>query len=311
MESIEINKKLISRIISAVPLILLSTFYFLLSYSAQASSYRIYFSGPQAVTVGSEFSVKILIDSDQPLNAYEVSAGFPAGILDFSGFNNGNSIIDVWQNQPLVYSGGGIKFSGGSLTPFSGKSGELLTLNLKALKEGNARLDFDNAAFYLANGKGTKIVPQTEGAEISVVYPSIAVATSSLAVPIVVDDTPPQIKYLAIVPDPINQDQKLVSSLVTDSDSGVKNLSMRTRTNLFWSDWQDAQNPTAVPLSVWAVDFKAMDNSGNITEKIIYDWNVFWRLALIYLAVAAGIIIILMLMVKKGRKQNEKIENSN
>ena len=191
------------------------------------------------------------------------------GILDI---DNSRSIIDVWQGQPAVSGNGSVSFRGGSLSPWSGNGGNIITVHFRAIKEGEAPLIFGNSSFYLANGKGTKVIPQTASATLKIV----AVPTTSTPQTYyeeTVDDSPPLIKHLSLIPDPFNNNQELLSFLVSDPGSGVKETLVRTRSLLFWSDWVPAQNPTAVPLSVWAVGFKAIDNKGNASEKTIYNFS--------------------------------------
>ena len=150
---------------------LLSIFCFLFSIfitAVYAASPLLYFSGPSSdIPTGSEFSVVVLLDSPEPLNAYSISTSYPESMLEVTGWRSGSSIIDVWKDQPVAKNGK-IEFSGGSTSPFHGKSGELATINFKAVKEGRAELDFSSVSTYAADGKGTKITPVTKNIGFSV-----------------------------------------------------------------------------------------------------------------------------------------------
>ncbi|MBI2034008.1 MAG: hypothetical protein HYT13_02835, partial [Candidatus Liptonbacteria bacterium] len=78
----------------------------------------------------------------------------------------------------------------------------------------------------------------------------------------------------------------------------------------FRSDWQRAVNPTALIKSVWSIDFRVVDNSGNASEKTLYDWRAFLRY---FLPFAVGIFILVLVValkiVKKGRKSYNKINS--
>ncbi len=259
-------------------------FYFLFSGIVLAASPFLYFSSPTGdIAPGSEFPVRVLIDSDEPLNAYSVSFSYPVDELQVVGFNKSRSIIDVWQGQPTA-KGGRVEFRGGSLSSFRGEGGELLTVSFKALKEGMAELNFTNPAFYLADGKGTKVTPTIkEGAA------PLTQAPSSGA-----DKTSPEIRFLSLVQDPFNLKQKLLSFDVRDTNSGVKETATRHRSYFSWSDWEPVQNPGGpVPASAWTVDFRATDNAGNVLERRLYDWPALVRsiaeilFAIIVAAVAA------------------------
>ncbi len=271
----------------------------------RAASQSLYFSAPSGtIAVGSEFPVKILIDSDQPLNAYVVTFSYDPGVLTIVGFDNGKSIIDVWQGQPAVSENGSVGLRGGSVTPFSGKGGNIITVNFRAVGEGEPMLAFGNSSFYMANGKGTKVVPQTADLKFQIL--SAGAVTSTLPVYEEASDiAPPTIKYLSLVQDPFNSGQKLLSFMVSDPDSGIRETLVRTRSLLLWSDWIPAQNPTAIPLSAWSIGFRAIDNRGNISERTLYNFSAFLRPEA--LGVAALFIIFLVIIgfiivkIKKGR----------
>lgn len=278
--------------------ILLSAFYFLFSHVLFAASIRVYFDAPPEVVVGQEFPVRLLVDSDQPLNAYAISLRFPEELFALANFNNGNSLINVWQNQPIVFVGGDVKFAGASFTPFNGNGGELLVVNFRAKDAGEARLTFKDAAVFLANGKGTKVVPRAEPAAIrikkgegGVVYRGL----TDISAPI--DKAPPEIKILSLDADPFNSERKLAGFVVADAASGIKEVSFRARKYIFWSDWQPARNPISVSSRVWSVEIMVSDNAGNVAERIVYDRGAFtWlivKAAFIIGVVAAALVVLL------------------
>jgi len=276
---------------------------------ARAISIKTYFNAPEEVAIGQEFPVKLLVDSDQPLNAYSIGVVYPKENLELLGFNNSRSIIDVWQKQPLVFEGGAVKFSGGSIAPFSGEKGELLTINLKAIKTGEVTLRFENATFYLANGKGTKVIPATK--ELNLSIEQFVAGRRVVAAPQEFDITAPEIKFLSIMPDPFNNNQKFLSFSVYDADSGTKNVQFRSREWLFWSEWQNAVNPTALKNNVWAINFKVIDSSGNVSEKVIYDWSAFW-MQIAFVAGALAAIVFVSIFLRRRlwtRKIQEKIKS--
>ncbi len=275
--------------------------------TTRAASQSLYFSVPtSSIGVGSEFPVKILIDSDQPLNAYAIALLYASDRLAILGFDNSKSVIDIWQGQPAVSEGGPVNFRGGSITPFEGSGGNIITVRFRAVKEGEALLAFGKSSLYLANGKGTKVIPQTAGLKFQILPLGAATATS-VSTPQIYegaqDIAPPAIKYLSLIQDPFNNDQKLLSFMVSDPDSGVKETLVRTRSLLFWSDWLPAQNPTAVPLSVWSVGFKALDNKGNASERTLYNFSAFLQPeALVIAAILVIFIYILVLIIPKLKK---------
>ncbi|MDO8537176.1 MAG: GxxExxY protein [bacterium] len=265
------------------------------AFRVNAATPEIYFEVPNSITAGSEFTVKVLLDSDVGLNAYEVSFSYTNDKIEVVSFNNGGSIINIWQTQPTDKDGL-IKWSGGSLSAFSGNKGELLSVRLKALGEGNAEFHFKDVSAYLADGKGTKIAPLLKNSEFDVV-PQNSTADSPRSVIELTpqDTTPPQIESLSFIADPFNTGQKILSFAVRDVDSGIKETMARSRRWFFWGEWQAVSNPVALPNGIWAVDFRVHNNNGGRTEATIYDWNAFIRGPLLILLTFFGLIVIFLI----------------
>lgn len=257
-------------------LLLFSTFYFLFSTPAQAAAPRMYLQASNEETgIGVEFTVKVLVDSEVPLNAYAAEINYPPELLEPVRFDNKFSLINFWHDAPLVFANGRIIFNGGNPAQFQGEAGELLTIYFKTKQEGVAELSLLNSAVYAADGKGTEIFPETS--PLKVLIKSGAISPLEPALP---DAVPPEIKILSVVPDPFKPDQKLVGVVASDPGSGVREILLRWRALLWWDKWQLANNPTAVPKNVWAVQIKVFDNEGNVAEKTVYDWGEFLSLLL-------------------------------
>jgi hypothetical protein len=267
--------------------------------AANTASTTLYFQAPAGgVWSSSDFSVKILVDSERPINAYAVGLSYPADKLEIIGFDNSRSIIDVSPGMPTVFEGGEIVFKGGSSVPFSGEGGELLTLNFRAKAVGAAGIKFQSPKLYLADGMGTKIVPIARDLTLNIVSSSVSTATEG-RVAKNVGGVPPTIKYLSLISDPFNSNQKLLGFLVVSGDSGVKEMSVRSRAYFWWNDWASAQNPTAIPASAWTVDLRITDNAGNVSERIIYDWRAGWKFFVSIMVVAAIIAVFLIYRRKR------------
>lgn len=276
---------------------------FLVAIPISAASPSVYFRGPEVpLAVGSEFTVKLLVDSAGSLNAYAVELSYPAQNLTVLSFDESRSIIGFWQSQPTISEDGLIKFSGGSFAPWKGTAGELLTVRFGVSGSGNAELSFKNIALYAADGKGTKISPTTGKLGLTLAPQGSLPVTIE---PTAKDTTPPEIDSLEIVPDPFNGEQKILSFAVSDSGSGVKEILGRSVKWFSWSDWQTLGNSVAIDKAVWAVDFKATDNAGNTTEKIIYDWPAFWRL-IVGIFSTLFVIILIVLLVGWGIKKRRR-----
>ncbi|MGC9968941.1 MAG: cohesin domain-containing protein [Minisyncoccia bacterium] len=242
------------------------------------------------ITVGSVFPVRVLLNTDEPLNAYSITLNFQ-GPLNFLNANNANSIIRVWQSNPKMLPGNDVTIAGGSIAPFKG-SGELLTLNFRAIAAGTARFTFPDARVYLADGKGTAVVPVSRPAQFSVLP----------GAPKTANGAPPGtggIEFLTLIVDPLNASQKLLGFSVVDSGLGTKSVEMRYRTGIFWTPWGFIQNPAPVPRNAWQIDFRVVDNNGNVTEQFIYDWGVLEVPGIVFGLIIVGILVVVWEIIRK------------
>src|SRR3989344_570212 len=73
---------------------------------------KIYFSGPNfSIAPESEFLVNILLDTQNPINAFDLAIAYPPDKLEFLGFDNTNSIVNIWQASPSVLPNGNLGLS--------------------------------------------------------------------------------------------------------------------------------------------------------------------------------------------------------
>lgn len=256
-------------------------FGFLSICSAQAKT-TFYFQGEQTDKTTTDFTVKVLVDSDEPLNAYDLMIGYPSDLVLIKSIDNSHSIINIWQNtffEPPT--NGSIKIKGGSLKSFQGEAGEIISFHLTSLKVGRGDFIFEKAAAYLADGKGTMAGVETKNSPLSIYSPTLEFSTSTEVIQGKTvefgekDKLPPLINFLKIEKNPFNDKEKLLIFDVQDKDSGIKSIWIKTKSYLSWSNWQEASNPYSFSPQVWLIRFRVTDNSGNISERLIYRWEIF------------------------------------
>ena len=286
--------------------LLISTLYFLFSifYANGANYSELRFNTPtENLITNQEFEVKLLLYTDQPLNAYAIKFMYPKNLVELIGFNDAGSIIDIWQTQPQVSQNGDISLKGGSIKPLTSGEGLITTIKFKTLTPGKGEIIFDKSNVYLANGKGTEVIPGTENFSFNVIESPGGTSIEELKS---VDKTPPAIEKLSVIEDPINTNQKLLSFIVKDNISGIEKVYYQTKSWLRWSEIKPALNPTAFSTNIWAVNFRVVDNQGNISTQTIYDWPVFMKKVF-------PIIIFLMVMffivINRIRKSKKAIIN--
>lgn len=237
-------------------------------FTRAAISPMLYFDVPaKKIGIDSSITVKVLIDSGTALNAYNLTVTYPSRTLSFVSLDDSQSIINVWQSSDAGRENGEVHIIGGSTNPFHGTGGEIARITFRATGEGDGIFDFADVKLYAADGKGTLIKIKGSPFGISVQKNAPLIPAEER-----IDTSPPEINFIALEKDPLNQNQKLLSFLVKDKDSGIKETLTRYRTWFTWTSWSRVNNPAAIPLNAWTVDFRVQDNLGNLRNAIFYDW---------------------------------------
>lgn len=138
---------------------------------------------------GSNSNIKIgdIITATIYVNAGGESINNVEGQVSASNFEiqsitNSGSILNMWVEQP-TFSKTEANFNGGVLNPgYSGSSGRIVTLSLKAIREGVGTLTFDSASVRANDGLGTDVLKSKSGLSVNI---------SSNVAPVV--PTPPEV----------------------------------------------------------------------------------------------------------------------
>jgi len=129
--------------------------------------------GSESFIVGDSFSVELGVDTaGLPINAAQTTIYFPPDIVEVLSISKDNSIFSLWPKTPAFSnSAGEISFIGGLPHPgFNGK-GNVITINFKAKKEGEALFSFDESKVLADDGKGTNILVFIKGAKYFIYQP--------------------------------------------------------------------------------------------------------------------------------------------
>ncbi|MBD3247880.1 hypothetical protein GF382_01150 [Candidatus Falkowbacteria bacterium] len=120
---------------------------------------------------GDIFPVSLMIESsDEFVNSISATFDFPADLLEVVSVSKRDSIIDLWTTGPS-YSNrqGTIDFEGVILDAgFKGLAGEILTVNFKALAEGEAVLEYLYSKASANDGQGLDLISSAQGADFSI-----------------------------------------------------------------------------------------------------------------------------------------------
>ncbi|TSC81602.1 MAG: hypothetical protein G01um101420_961 [Parcubacteria group bacterium Gr01-1014_20] len=271
---------------------LLASFYLLFANSIFATEApRFYFDNlPSKVFgVGSEISVRILTDSPIPLNVYSFSLAYSSEQLVVESVSEAKTILDIRKDWPQPLFSNPLKFSGASFESFLGTQGLMATVTFKTVRPGRIHLEILDPLAYLADGKGTEISVEAGLLEFEVREGAVVYGVQGGD-----DKVPPTVQEFSLVPDPIYNDEKLVTFLVRDDGSGVRETFIKTRQWFWWDEWQRATNPVVIKKGVWTASLRAIDNSGNVSEQIVYDWMAFMTRVLPLLFVVSIMLLLVM-----------------
>ncbi len=133
------------------------------------NSYVVYLKGPDTtLSPGSKFIVNVFLDANSPVNAFDLEINYSKDTLKSLGFDNTNSIVDIWQASPKILENGNISLIGGILKPETGKGDLIIKLPFEVKDVGVHKISFAKSNIYLADGKGTEIKVPTSSIFISV-----------------------------------------------------------------------------------------------------------------------------------------------
>lgn len=289
--------------------ILLFTFYFLYFHShtrqdlpadlfavasaeeeslAKASLVTIHLDADYVVSK-SELKVRVVASSKTPVNAFDIEFAYPREYLDFIRASTANSVVSVWQYLPADAQGGVIRLTGGMVKPFMGNDGEIITLVFFAKAPGVAEFVFKKTEFAVADGKGTVVsVPET--------FSQIVIAENG-QIPLPEFQTPPPRVEAAVVPHP--SENVAVLSIKTEDDGAVKEVLVRSREWVLWSEWQKARLTIAVPKYVWALQVAAIGWDGARGEATVYRWGVAGVKLFVILIALSGVWYFIILWRRK------------
>ncbi|MDO8260728.1 MAG: cohesin domain-containing protein [Candidatus Magasanikbacteria bacterium] len=123
------------------------------------------------VSVGDIVTVSLYINTqEKTINNAEANIQFPPDLIEVISINSKSSIFSLWVEQPsFSNTNGSISFNGGVPNPgYVGKSGQVLNINFRTKKTGEATLLYNGAAIRENDGLGTDILSGQASATISI-----------------------------------------------------------------------------------------------------------------------------------------------
>jgi hypothetical protein len=123
-----------------------------------------------AQTPGKTFTVNVFVSSlSQAVNAVSGVVTFPKEKLQVISVGKTGSILTLWVAEPSYSNADGtVSFEGVVPNPgFTGSAGKIITINFRAVGQGEASLKFGSAAVLANDGNGTNILKTAGSANFS------------------------------------------------------------------------------------------------------------------------------------------------
>lgn len=268
------------------------------------------------IRLGDEFTIDLMLDTEkQEINAVEAKILFLLDILELKQISDGNSVINLWAQQPALATDpsgqvGAVSFSGiipGGYNGYLGKR-KILSLFFKAKNNGISAVSVTEERALLNDGLGTA----ASVAAVNFNF-SISSAASPVEMALIIDQERPENFVIHLSNDAgIFQGKWFVVFATQDKKSGINHYEIAESRKNIGTDyaklnWRRAESPQLLSDQSLAdfVYVKAVDNQGNEKVSALFpahpkgDYKIylFW-----------GIILILVISLHRGicrrKKQN-------
>lgn len=121
-------------------------------------------------SVGDNISVRLRVStSGESINAISSVLNYSNNTLSLSSITKSGSIISLWPVEPSFSNQSGrITLEGVVLNGYGGSSGNVVTLNFRAISEGSAYVRFTSGSVLANDGQGTNVLTSSNGSSFQV-----------------------------------------------------------------------------------------------------------------------------------------------
>ncbi len=222
------------------------------------------------IQVGDILTVQINLNTEgKQINAVEAQVKYSTDSLVFNKVTDGDSVINLWVEEPKLTETGTIRFSGITPGGFSGSDVEVLTIEFEAIKEGVGSVMIEGVQLLLHDGLGTPLQATIVPLEINIQGQSTAPSAKTQYI----DQEAPEsfIPIISVDPDVFDGRKFLVFS-TEDKGSGIDYYEVKEGE---WGTYERANSPYEIKdQSLNSKIFvRAVDRDGNEYEAIIYPQN--------------------------------------
>ncbi len=302
--------KLLAKIQIATPLFLAGALFCIPSLATAAG---LVMSAPQkSYSVGDSFAVAVsVLTAGDPINTVSGKLNIDPAFFDIVDIRSGNSVLSLWIEKPAYNKSlGVVSFSGGVPGGFTGVSGPLFTLGLKAKKIGSTTLSFKDVSILKNDGQGTAL-SGLKNASLTLSVVAAKEVSPEIPVPEVVylppkDTTPPDPFVPLVSQHPTVADNAyFVSFSAVDKDSGIDHYEVSERLLYLPAatpEWYPSESPAVLKNQMWITEVRvrAYDREGNFQESTAV--KPFSRVLVVEFFVA--LILMLSLALRKRSKKS-------
>ncbi len=222
------------------------------------------------IQVGDILAVQISLNTEgEQINALEAQVKYSADSLVFKKVTDGDSVINLWVEEPKLTEIGTIRFSGITPGGFSGSDVEVLTIQFEAVKEGVGSVMFENVQLLLHDGLGTPIQATIVPLSINIQGQSTAPSAKTQYI----DQEAPEPFTPIITTDPdVFDGLKFLVFSTEDKGSGIDYYEVKEGE---FGTYERASSPYEIKdQSLNSKIFvRAVDRDGNEYETIVYPQN--------------------------------------
>ncbi len=234
------------------------------------------------------------------INVIEANLRFSQDVLEVKDFSKGNSILNLWAEEPNISNQNGvISFSGGVQGGYNGLNGFLGKIIFEAKKEGKGEIWFQEDSRVLLNdGFGTAADLKTQRAVFNISTKESGVSKNEWQKELEKDLTPPELFEIKISQDnSIFEGKYFIIFTATDKETGIDHYETKEGRG----EWKIAQSPYLLENQdlTKEIKVKVVDKAGNYQiDEIKPITEITWKDVIILLLILSGIFIAWWLIKK-------------
>src|SRR5574343_245878 len=178
----------LKKIFKKYKIIFLVFFAFFFTSNVFASSLNL---NPQggSFSVGESIAVRVRVSSkDTSINAVSAVISYSNNTLSLTSISKAGSIITLWPVEPSFSNQSGrANLEGVVLNGYTGNSGKIVTLNFKAIQEGEAFVRFSSGSILANDGQGTNTLTSSSESNFTIIKKQTTLPNVVYKKPAVID----------------------------------------------------------------------------------------------------------------------------